>query len=474
MLWAAVAAYAALYFALGYVKYAAHRNFVDLGIFAQTTASAFGCFCNTIEGSHWAFHFSPILYAVGVVVFVWHSALALVAVQAIAGALTAPPIYGIVRRYADRKTALLAALVVLLYPPLAGVVFNDFHENGLAPAAIAWLLWAFDGGYVAATLVFAALALAIKEDQAIFLSAAGAIGAWSYRRDPSRMRLALGVAVAAVALFVLYFALIQPHANVNPHPHWAPARFYGWGYGMPNNGLASAILSALLQRAGYLLLAFVPLLFIPFRSRAIVLAILPLVEVLASLMPTTFTMGTHYAGAWIGYVFFAFALGVVSIARSDPKRAHRLLYWCIGLCVLEFAIADPLHPGYFLRPPAARDTRLGRFLRSLPPSIDVATQEEAYTHLAATDSNATLLPETIELTSGSAVRACYILIDPDYPDSVRLIEAEPLVKQLVASGKYAIVTRAEAIVLYRARSCPSSSSALRAAAGQSPRISTSL
>ena len=159
VLWGAVTAYAALYFALGYFKYAAHRNFVDLGIFAQTAASAFGCFCNTIEGSHWAFHFSPILYAVGAVVYVWHSALALVAVQAIAGALTAPPVYGIVRRYADRKTALLTALVVLLYPPLAGVVFNDFHENGLAPAAVAWLLWAFDGGYAAATLIFAAVVL---------------------------------------------------------------------------------------------------------------------------------------------------------------------------------------------------------------------------------------------------------------------------------------------------------------------------
>src|SRR5260370_42647987 len=95
VLWGAVAAYALVFFALGYVRYAGHRNFVDLGIFAQTAASAFGCFCNPIEGSHWAFHFSPVLYVVGAVVAVWHSALALVAVQALAGALTAPPIYGI-------------------------------------------------------------------------------------------------------------------------------------------------------------------------------------------------------------------------------------------------------------------------------------------------------------------------------------------------------------------------------------------
>jgi hypothetical protein len=78
-LWALTAAYAILYFLLGTIRYNAHRNFVDLGIFAQTAASAFGCFCNTVEGSHWAFHFSPILYVAGSLMRVWPSALALVA-----------------------------------------------------------------------------------------------------------------------------------------------------------------------------------------------------------------------------------------------------------------------------------------------------------------------------------------------------------------------------------------------------------
>jgi uncharacterized membrane protein len=434
-----------LYFALGYVKYAAHRNFVDLGIFTQTAVNAFGCFCNPIEGSHWAFHFSPALYLVAAIVHFWHSALALVALQAIAGALTAPPIYGIVRRYADRKTALLSALVVLLYPPLAGVVFNDFHENGLAPAAVAWLLWAFDGGYAGAALIFAALTLAIKEDQALFLAAGGAIGAFAYRRDPLRMRLAVVVAVASAALFILFFALIQPHANANPN--WAPMRFYGWGWSAPNGVLVPAIASALLQRAGYLLLAFVPLLFIPFRNRAIAIAIFPLLEVLASGMSTTFTMGSHYAGAWIGYVFFVFALAIAAVARADARRAHRMLYWCIALCAVEFAVADPLHPGYFLHPYAARDARLDHFLSSLPARIDVATQEEAYTHLAATDPNATLLPES----ASQPLRACYVLTDEDYPESVRLIEMQAYLPQITRA--YEIARREGGVSLYESRAC---------------------
>ena len=79
LLWIGCLVYAALFSWLGSLKYAAHRNLVDFGIFAQTVASAFGCFCNTVEGSHWAFHFSPILYPIGLAVWLVRSPLTLVA-----------------------------------------------------------------------------------------------------------------------------------------------------------------------------------------------------------------------------------------------------------------------------------------------------------------------------------------------------------------------------------------------------------
>ena len=441
-LWSAVALYAVLYFALGYVRYAGHRNFVDMGIFAQTAASAFACFCNAVEGSHWAFHFSPILYVAGALMQIGHSALVLVALQAVAGALTAPAIYGIVERHADRAAARLAAFVVLLYPPLAGVIFNDFHENGLAPAAVAWLLWAFDGGLPVWTVVFALAAIAVKEDQALFIAIAGATGAIAYRRDPLRLRLAGSIAVLAAFVFVLYFAAIQPHASAQPH--WAPTRFYAW---TPQDwrGLLGA---GILQRIGFLLLAFVPLLFVPLRTPAMLVAIAPLGEVLASRMSTTYTMGSHYAGAWAGWVFYAFALGIVGLWSRSPQRARRVLYWCIGLCVVEFAAADPLHPGYFLHGRTQADARLDTFLGTLPPAVSVATQEEAYTHLAARDPNATVLPELPD----QPVDACYILIDEDFAQSPRVVESRPLLQRLLNDGTFAVARRDGAITLYKRRS----------------------
>jgi uncharacterized membrane protein len=439
VVWWLTIGYALVFTLLGAWRYAVHRNFVDFGIFAQTTSSAFGCFCNTIEGSHWAFHFSPMLYIVGAIVRLVHSPITLIALQAIAGAFAIPPIAAIVAARSDARTARLSAVVVALYPALAGLVFNDFHENGFAPDAVIWTLWAFDSGRLRLALLFAAWTLLIKEDQAIFLAIAAGIAAWRFR-GTTPGRAAIFVAGASVTVLALYFFRIQPHAAALAH--WAPTRFYDW----TSSDLAS-ILPGAVGRIGFVALAFAPLLFLPFRSRMMWLAGAPLAEVLLSRMSTTYTLGSHYAGAWIGYALVAFAFAV---RRMETQRARTALLWCIGLCVLEFVIADPLHPGLNLRAVQSRDVALDRVLDGLPSNASVATQEEAYTHLALSDPNATLLPEDPALPT----RACFILIDRDFPESPRLVEYGPALSMLLANGTYRAVRSEGAIQLeQRAEGC---------------------
>ncbi len=341
-LWLGCLVYAALFTWLGSIKYEAHRNLVDFGIFAQTVASTFGCFCNPIEGSHWAFHFSPILYIAGIAVALVRSPLTLIALQAIAGALIAPPIYAIVRTRSDVGKARLAALVAWLYPPLAGLVFADFHENGFAPAAVAWTLYAFDAGMMGWAFIGAMITLSIKEDQAVFLAVGGALGAWRFRRT-TRGRFAAAIALSSMLVLVAFFAYIRPHAAATTQASWEPWRFYAW------NAVDARLFPAqIVSRLGFLVLIFLPLLFLPFRSSVMWLAVAPLGEVLLSRMTTTFTLGTHYAGAWIGYVLAAFAFATRALA---PRRARAALFVCLALCVLEFAVADPLHPGLNVRWP---------------------------------------------------------------------------------------------------------------------------
>ncbi|HEY2555430.1 MAG TPA: DUF2079 domain-containing protein, partial [Candidatus Cybelea sp.] len=436
-LWIGCIVYAVLLTWLGTIKYDVHRNLVDFGIFAQTAASAFGCFCNPIEGSHWAFHFSPVLYAVGFVVTLVRSPLTLVALQAIAGALVAPPVYALVRRAReDVCAARLAAAVAWLYPPLAGLIFGDFHENGFAPAAVVWTLYAFESGSLAGTIAGAIATLSIKEDQAVFLAIAGALGAWKFRGS-KRGIVAGTIAAASVLTFAAYFAVIQPRAAAAQALPWQPLRFYEW------SGVdARALLGTIPARLGFVLLAFGPLLFLPFRSPAMWLAAAPLAEVLVSRMSTTYTMGSHYAGAWIGYVLFAFAL---ALGRVGPVRLRGVLLACIALCVVEFAVSDPLHPRLNLRPVAARDVELDAFLQTLPRGVSLATQEEAYTHLASREPLARLLPEL----ASQETRACFVLLDFDFPESARLQEYGIGFARLVAGRRYVPIARIQGIALYR-------------------------
>jgi len=398
-------------------------------------ASAWGCFCNPIEGSHWAYHFSPILYPVAIAFAAIRTPLTLVTLQAVAGALVAPPIYALVRARSGVLAGRLAATVAWLYPPLAGLIFGDFHENGFAPAAVAWTVYAFDSERLGLALSGALVTLCIKEDQAVFLAIAGGLSAWRYR-GTQRGAVAAAIAIVSLAVLVAFFALIRPHAAVAAAP-WQPERFYAWGA-----PLSSSVPAEIAARLGFLLLIFVPLLFLPFRSRAMWVAAAPLGEVLLSRMPTTFTLGTHYAGAWIGYVMAAFAFAV---RKLPPRRARTILAVCAGLCILELAVADPLHPGLNLRRPQARDVALGRFLRTLPRDANVATQEEAYTHLAAVDPYAQLVPES----PTEPVEACLVLLDWSFPQSPRLQEYGAAFLAAMREGRYIRIAASDGIALYR-------------------------
>jgi uncharacterized membrane protein len=433
--WLLAFAYAVIFTALGAWRYAVHRNFVDFGIFAQTASSAFGCFCNGIEGSHWAFHFSPILYLAGAALVAWNSPVTLIALQSVACALVIPPIYGLVARRSSPRVALAAAAVVALYPALAGLAFGDFHENGFAPAAIAWAAWAFDGGYVIATVLFALVAIAVKEDQALFVGVAGLAGAWRFRRTmPGFAAFAVGVAGLLAAY--TFFHTIQPHHAAAAH--WSPVRFYAWTAA----DLRALVPSGLVQRIGFLALVLLPLGLFPLRSRTIWFALPGFAEVLLSRMSTTFTLGTHYAGAWMGWLLVAFAFAL----RRAPERARtRGLIVAFACCAIELAVANPMHPGMNLRPVQARDRALDRALRALPRDASIATQEEAYTHLALSDPNATLLPDD----PNAPEERCFVLIDEDFPDSPRLQEYGARLRALIAKGRYTLVRTDGAIMLYR-------------------------
>jgi uncharacterized membrane protein len=435
--WLAAALDAVVLFALGYDRYATYHSGADVGLFTQSIASVFHGFSNTTEGgSHFTFHFSPILYLCAPFLLATHSPLALVALQAVAGALVAPPLFLLARRRLPESWACAVAVAGLLYPPLVGVTFADFHENGFAPAATLWLIWAVDARRFGWAIVFLVLTLGIKEDQGPILACASLFALVYFARRGERAGLwfACGALVLSLGTFVAFFTLVRLLAGA--HDSWNPLRFYNWAGSASDSTPWYSI-----GRPAYFLEALVPLAFACLLSPVFLLALPGFAECLFSHEAVTYTMGQHYAGVWIGYVLAAFAFGAARLYAWRPARALLVLRAALVLCVANLAFASPTHWGHYLRLPNAHDRALDRVLAALPPGLPVGTHDELFAHLGF-DPN-----ESLGLTRDPP----FALFDATDTSSYWVEQDLPILQRGVADGTYRVVSSEDGITLYERR-----------------------
>ena len=436
-IWIASLVYAALYTALGTLRYVSYHSGSDLGLFTQSIAGAFHGFANTTEGgSHFTYHFSPILLLCAPLLLAAHSPLALVAIQAVAGALAAPPLYMIARTRVGDRLALGVALVALVYPPLAGVTFTDFHENGFVPAATLWLLWAVDARRWGPAAICLLVVLGIKEDQAPIVAFAALVGAiaFAYRRDRAGLLFAGGALLLACATFAFFFEVVRPWAGATDA--WGPSHFYGLPQSAPPPGTEAG---ALLGRLGYFTEAVAPLALTCLLSPAFVLALPGFAEVLLSREPITYTMGQHYAAVWIGYVLFAFALGIARVHATRPRLARNLVVAAGVACVSILLFASPTHWRRNLSLPNAHDAEVDHILAALPPNLAVGTQESIYSHLGF-DPNADL---------GLGRKPPFALFDTTQRASYYVEKCLPELQAGTARKTWRLVWSRQGVVLYQ-------------------------
>ncbi len=430
----ATAAYAAIFAVLGADRYVTFHSGADLGLFTQTIASAFHGFANTVEGtSHFAYHFSPILYLCAPLLWIVRSALALVVLQAVATALVAPALYAIARKRTSDAGAAALACIALLYPPLQGVTFTDFHETAFLPATIAWLIWALDARRFGIAGVLLAVALSIKEDQAIAMAFLGAAACVYFGRRHERAGLLFGAAAIAASLAVFwgYFAIVRPLAGATRL--WVPSHFYAWNGYAPARSLAAEIGG----RVTYLIEAFVPLAFLPLRSPAIVLALPGLFEVLASREPLMYTMGQHYAAVWVPYVLVSFVLAAARIRSQNAVAGRRWAGAALVLSTLTLAFFSPLHLGHFLRMPDAADAATNAAIERIPGTASVGTYDEIYAHLG-------FFPQA---AIGVRLHPQYVLYDGRYASTAWTQRIFPQIRRDVSGGTYRVVAVQDGVTL---------------------------
>jgi len=434
-----MAIYASACFALGLHRYRIFRAGVDDGVFMQVLNSASTGFHATAEGNynHLSVHFSPILFLIAPIVKVSHSAVSLIAIQALAGAAIALPLFLIGKKRMAPLLAAACASIGLLYPPLTGIMTSDFHEHAFTPAAIAWTAWAVDGGRVWPALLCGLTALCVKEDVSVIFIVDGMLaGLWFYlKKDRARATLSLTLALAGAVTILFFFKILIPSLHV-PFPYYSfhfythvaavsPAGFVG---------LADPI------RPQYALSAFAPLCFLPLLSIAVVLCLPGFVEVLASREAITMILSTHYAAVWVPFMLLAFVLAIARVAA----RSRRLAIWLLlaaGLVSRHMLLVDdPFARWYYIPRPVDRDDRtLEAFIDSLPPDLDISVLYDVYAHMG-NDPNATIFPNL----------ATYILLD-NLHETAGDKEQRKQVASLLQSGTYRRVASPPGIVLIKRR-----------------------
>ena len=148
----------------------------DMGIFAQMYDNMTETFlpmttCERGEHlSHFAVHFSPILYVLLPFCYIFKATDVLVWAQILVVFSGVFPLLLICRRIklSNIKTTLIC-LVFLFYPAMSSGAFYDFHENAFLAPLILWTLYFIHAEKWIPTFIFALGVLTVKEDAAMYV-----------------------------------------------------------------------------------------------------------------------------------------------------------------------------------------------------------------------------------------------------------------------------------------------------------------
>ncbi len=433
----------------------------DTGTFAQVVSDAFGGFRDGAEqGTHFRFHWAPLLATLWPLVVLTRSPLSLQIAQAALLAATAVPLFAIARSYVPDGRAANYAIVALVYPPLLGVAFTEFHEIAFYPALALGIFWAADRARWRWFAIFAILGGLVREEACIVLAIAGiafaAIGI--VRRgesggagllagrpiEPERLAIA-GIALLAINAAALgcYFGIVIPRVGA-----WQPSRFYEYAFAVGPLAVVVALvvrparIAALLTvgRLTYLLEAFVPLALVPLRSPWTLLGVPALALLLLSSDPIAWRMGSHYPALWCPWLLLGTVAALISFAR--PQRWYVAT---VSLCALFLVAFNPMHVGHYLRPVYPDVADASRALAAVPADAYVATHDEWYTHDALRHRNASpfLCPYD-----------AYAVYADDFENAFVQREILPELRAEVADGRASIVATFGRVRVYERRTVP--------------------
>ena len=329
-------------------------------------------------------------------------ATALLVIQSCVLALGAIPLYRFTARRLPRSYAVVITFVYLLYPPMHGMQFYDFHMQPIASTFVLFVIDLVDDRrYWLCALAFI-IAVGCREDISVGLAVLGAFLALSgHRVVPGIL-----IAVAGAAYFVVIRFIVMPS-------------FGGWGFHdiykdllpvgarnfggiiatMVSNPMYTFVTLATSEKLRYMLQILLPLALLPVRRSYLVVSIIPasIFTILTTQYAPTIDIGFQYSAHFIPYVFTATAVCLAAFGNEGAGliRRRAALVTLVGaaiICSVHWGAIPPrdkIHGGFgmmTMRAPTEADIRKDKDIKALhalvPKDASLAIGEAEMTHVS--------------------------------------------------------------------------------------------
>lgn len=468
----------------------------DLGIFDQalwTTLNKGRFFYYTCElflnpsGSFFGIHFSPILFVILPFYAIHPAAETLLAMQSFILAFGTIPLYKLTRSVLRLRIAsLVFSLAYLLYPPLQGINWFDFHVQSFLPFFFFSAIYFFGKKNWKTYFLFITLALMVEEHSSMIVFFIGIFGLLCHKKQlASKFEIrkfrnsVLLVPISTILLAALWYLMTLLVRNfffpINPDFLYEFNAAVNWSILGVQNPLLIPLqtimhpikaIAALgydfMVKISYLLILFGPLAFKSFQKLRFLLPTAPwFVYALLSNNQSYYSIYIQYPAYVIAFVFIA-AVHATRNEKINPitlKKGLTVILFCSFIASLLVSPLSPVirivYPQNGVKIITEHVEFIHEVLTYLPSNASIITQSNIFPHVS-NRINAYVIPvvhliwheKALELkafTNETLAKVEYVLID---------LKSDPLSSQLLFSviqnnNQFRVFVSADGIVLFK-------------------------
>jgi len=501
---------------MSYISILKHELFLstawDLGIYEQVIWSTVNgkFFWYTVElpinpnGCFFGIHFSPVLFLVLPLYWLFQSTATLLILQSFVLAFAAFPLYLIgLNETNNPKYAFVFSILYLVYPPLLGVYLFDFHAQAFLPLFFFCAFYYFNKKDFPKCLLFIILSLSVIEFVPFLVIFFGLYGLWVVWKENrsscgsldfnillnktlifSIFTIILGVVWYIISRKVMFFF----NPTVPPHPNWQefgdPVHNpLGLLWNLVSNPIRTlqCLFSPFGEKILYLIGILSPVAFLSLFDLPSFSISLPwfLIAFLSNYPPYYTAIGNHYVAFVTPFIFISAVLGGKRFLSffSSRLRGNKIMqlryfnYFFKGtgkkILVLSYALLIIFSYTLSIQKPYIENfstklssrnfehrTVLNTFIDCVPQEAAVITQNDIFPHLSRKMNSYVMWEPLISNTSFSAVdfflqnvSVDYILIDTTsewYLDNL-----ENFTATLIENGTFGIMSSTDYVWLLK-------------------------